>query len=63
MWEPEKAADTSVASNKHLHKLSPYTDMQLKGKVLATVVGGRMIHMFGVLSKRPCGAVIDRQKP
>jgi hypothetical protein len=33
VWEPHAPANTSIASNHHTHKLSPYTDLRLKGKV------------------------------
>ncbi|GLC40179.1 hypothetical protein PLESTB_000259700 [Pleodorina starrii] len=58
IWEPETRANTSVALNLHTHKLSPYTDTPLYGKVLATVVGGELTALFGNVNKRPCGKLV-----
>ncbi|KAG2443328.1 hypothetical protein HYH02_009394 [Chlamydomonas schloesseri] len=55
VFEPGSPANTSVAVNLHTHKLSPYTDVPLKGKVVAAVVGGELTSMYGHLNKKPCG--------
>ncbi len=55
MFEPASPANTSVEFNLHTHKLSPYTDVPLKGKVVAAVVGGELTSMYGHLNKKPCG--------
>lgn len=60
MWEPEALANTTTAANLHKHKLSPYTDMQLYGKVVATVVRGELTYMYGNLNKQPCGSLMKR---
>lgn len=49
VWDPDMLADTSRESLLHKHKLTPYQDMKLKGKVLATFVSG---HQVGT---RPAG--------
>ncbi|GLI65799.1 hypothetical protein VaNZ11_009420 [Volvox africanus] len=58
VWEPEERANTSSALNMHTHKLSPYTDVVLYGKVLVTVVGGELTSLFGMVNKKPCGQVV-----
>lgn len=63
MWNPEAAADTSTAHNQHKHKLTPYQDMPLKGKVLATYVNGHKVfdEKAGVFKGGVCGSVIRRK--
>lgn len=62
VWDPEADADTSTIHNRHQHKLSPYTDMKLKGKVLATFVGGHKVfdEKQGVFDGQ-CGKVLRRK--
>lgn len=62
MWDPEAAADTSVQANQHRHKLTPYSDLPLNGKVWATYVGGHKV--FGEregVFRGTCGGVIRRK--
>ncbi|KAJ9522783.1 hypothetical protein QJQ45_019804 [Haematococcus lacustris] len=47
VWEPESPADTSIAANQHKHKLTPYTDLPLLGKVVGTIVQGHFVFMSG----------------
>lgn len=58
VWEPESPANTTASANLHTHKLSPYTDMPLSGKVLATIVGGDLSALFGNTNKQPCGSLV-----
>ncbi|KAF6265397.1 allantoinase [Scenedesmus sp. NREL 46B-D3] len=62
VWDPEAAADTSVGHNRHQHKLSPYTDMKLKGRVLATFVKGHKVfdEQQGVFDGH-CGQVLRKK--
>lgn len=62
VWDPEALANTSLGHNRHQHKLSPYTDMQLKGGVLATFVRGHKVFddKEGVFAGS-CGSVIRRK--
>ncbi|TCJ19620.1 allantoinase AllB [Flaviaesturariibacter flavus] len=39
IWNPEEQFVTSVAGLKHRHKISPYLDRQLYGKVQHTIIG------------------------
>jgi hypothetical protein len=43
VWDPESIANTTLEANQHKHKVTPYADMPLKGKVLATFVGGHKV--------------------
>lgn len=44
VWAPDEAADTSPAALQHRHKgTTPYRDVKLKGKVLATYVRGSLV--------------------
>jgi hypothetical protein len=58
VWEPESPANTSTALNHHRHKLSPYTDMPLKGRVIATVVQGHFVALLDAVSKHACGTPV-----
>uniref|UniRef100_A0A7S0S525 allantoinase n=1 Tax=Chlamydomonas leiostraca TaxID=1034604 RepID=A0A7S0S525_9CHLO len=61
VWEPEHAANTSVSANQHRHKISPYTNLPLQGKTIATVVQGHFVHLLGSLTKQPCGGPITNK--
>jgi len=43
VWHPDRLADTSRAALRHKHKLTPYEDMELYGRVAATFVNGRLV--------------------
>lgn len=62
VWDPDKAADTTVAGLYHRHKTSPYIGTDLKGRVLATFVRGQQVFAAssygGHLSQDPCGQLI-----
>jgi hypothetical protein len=62
VWDPDAPADTSAQHNRHQHKVSPYVGMQLKGRVLATFVGGAQVYdeKKGVFSGS-CGGVLKRK--
>ena len=57
VWDPDALADTSTAHLQHRHKLTPYRDAQLHGRVHATFVRGHQvgdtIKTAMVLSKQP----------
>lgn len=61
VWEPESKANTTIEGNVHKHKLSPYTDMDLEGKVLATFVNGDLVKIFGNIVPKPCGKIVTRK--
>merc|ERR1711976_403533 len=62
VWEPEQLANTTRSALFHKHKLTPYQDMKLHGKVLATFVAGQQVydHSKGV-SSTPCGSLALKQ--
>ncbi len=62
VWDPEAAADTSTEGNHHKHKLTPYKDMDLRGKVLATFVRGHQVFdaVKGV-APAVCGGPVTRK--
>lgn len=61
VWDPEKLADTSEASLLHKHKLTPFTDVPLKGRVAATYVRGQLVFKEGSgVSPRGCGTPLLR---
>jgi len=67
VWDPSTDADTSKESLYHKHKLSPYENKKLKGRVLATFVGGSQAFdsKLGVgVGEEACGkTVLHRKKP
>ena len=44
VWDSAALADTAVSSMQHKNPCSPYNDLQLYGKVLATVVEGQVVY-------------------
>ena len=60
VWDPDALADTSIAAIQHKNRCSPYTDLHLYGKVLATFVEGQMVHNAKQgLSQNTCGKLLD----
>lgn len=47
VWAPERPADTSAATLQHRHKVTPYADLPLPGRVLATYVRGARVFSEG----------------
>ena len=63
VWDPEALADTSSAGLFHRHKITPYADMQLQGKVHASFVQGHMVFSAAKqLSRTGCGQPILRHQ-
>ena len=59
VWDPEALADTSTAGLYHHHKLTPYADRKLHGRVVATFVRGHQVFAApgqGLGSELPHGA-------
>ena len=58
MWDPEASADTSRGALYHKHKITPYADLPLKGRVLATYVRGSQVFDAGKgVARDVCGMV------
>ncbi|GMH37446.1 hypothetical protein BSKO_05319 [Bryopsis sp. KO-2023] len=63
VWDPDKLADTSKGGCYHRHKLTPYRDLEMKGRVLATWVGGRLAFEDGKgVTRTPYGKAIGMEK-
>lgn len=63
VWDPEASANTTAAGLHHKHKSTPYLDLPLRGRVLATFVRGRQVFADGRdFPQEPCGALVLRQK-
>lgn len=62
IWEPESLANTSPAHFLHRHKLSPYLNRTMRGKVLATFVRGSEVYtnVTGG-SDSHCGRIVRRK--
>ena len=58
VWDDEARADTSRESLFHRHKLSPYNDLDLKGKVEATFVSGHLVYSEGEVAGEVCGRIV-----
>jgi allantoinase len=67
VWDPSVQADTSKESLYHRHKITPWENKKLMGKVLATFVGGSQVFdsSLGVgVGEESCGkTVLGRRKP
>ncbi len=55
VWEPEKSVIPSVTNLRHRHKLSPYLEHPLVGRVLHTVLRGERVFSDGRLAGGPFG--------
>lgn len=62
VWDPDQLADTSEAALQHKHKLTPYRDRKLAGRVVATYVRGHQVFSGTTLSPQPCGSTLLRNK-
>jgi allantoinase len=58
VWDDRAEAETEQEKLHHKHKLSPYNELKMKGKVEATYVSGHLVFSEGEVATEPCGAVI-----
>jgi len=66
VWAPAESADTATSALQHRHKLTPYHDKSMQGRVLATFVRGSQVFdggKKGVVSQAACGKVILYRRP
>jgi allantoinase len=67
VWDPSSYADTRKENLYHRHKMTPYEGRKLKGKVLATFVGGSQVfdsNATVVVGEEACGkTLLHRKKP
>eukprot|EP01025_Chloroclados_australasicus_P053651 TRINITY_DN6332_c0_g3_i5.p1 TRINITY_DN6332_c0_g3~~TRINITY_DN6332_c0_g3_i5.p1 ORF type:complete len:328 (+),score=29.30 TRINITY_DN6332_c0_g3_i5:124-984(+) len=63
VWDPKGITDTSQEACYHKHKLSPYRDLEMLGRVKATFVEGRQVFQerMGVSSQN-CGELVLRNE-
>lgn len=61
VWDPESACPTEKADIQHRHPVSPYARMNLRGKVMQTYVGGKIVFDQGNFPNLGCGNVILRK--
>ncbi|MAD20601.1 MAG: hypothetical protein CMJ52_10725 [Planctomycetaceae bacterium] len=60
VWDDEALATTSQEDLHHKHKLSPYNNLKLKGKVHSTFVSGHLMFREGELADETCGKIIRK---
>ena len=59
VWNPDAVADTSEAALQHRHKVTPYRDLPIKGRVLATFVRGSQVFAEAQgVAPQACGRAI-----
>ena len=65
VWAPDQPADTSPAALQHRHKVTPYADRVMQGRVLATFVRGSQVFDAALgVAPGACGtAVLGRKAP
>jgi len=58
VWDQNQLADSSSEGLYHKHKVTPYSGMEMHGRVLATFVAGQQVFQDGKgVHHRPCGAM------
>ena len=58
VWSDEAKALTSREDNFHRHKVSPYADQDMVGKVEATFVSGHLVFSKGEATGDVCGRIL-----
>ncbi len=59
IWDPDDVTAVVSSSLEHRHPLTPYDGMKLRGRVVATVLRGNIVHGHGA-SGRPHGRMLRR---
>jgi allantoinase len=60
VWDPDAMADTSTSANFHKHKVTPYEDLALRGRVMATFVRGSQVYTEALgVSQGVCGGPVS----
>lgn len=49
IWDPNASFTVDPVRLHHRHKLTPYAGMTLRGRVMATFVGGHLVHERGIV--------------
>ena len=58
IWDPDEKFVVVEELIQHRHKLTPYTGMELFGKIGATYVGGQKVFDNGTFSGLPFGKLL-----
>ena len=58
VWAPELPCPTAKSDIHHRHPVSPYMDMDLKGQVIQTIVGGKIVYNQGNFPNLGAGNII-----
>lgn len=61
VWDPDAACPTEKTDIRHRHPVSPYERMNLRGRVLQTYVGGKIVYDQGNFTNFGCGNFILRE--
>lgn len=58
IWDPDSSCPTGKDDIHHRHPISPYQGMDLSGRVLKTIVGGKVVYNQGKFPNLGCGKII-----
>jgi allantoinase len=58
LWDPDHAGVVDATALFHRHHLTPYEGLTLKGRVVRTMLRGRIVFDAGVVTAPPSGAFI-----
>ncbi|MGB2867812.1 MAG: allantoinase AllB [Bacteroidota bacterium] len=61
VWNPDEEFVVKRSQLLHRHKMTPYEGMTLRGKVVATYLGGRKIYEKGNVATEPSGQLLRRK--
>ena len=61
VWNPDQDCLTAHSDIQHRHPFSPYARMNLRGRVLQTIVGGKIVYDQGNFPNLGCGNIILRK--
>jgi allantoinase len=59
IWDPEKNISISGNQIQHRHKDSPYSGISLKGKILQTIVNGKIVFDNGKFVEQRAGKLLE----
>lgn len=61
IWDPEANCPTQKSDIRHRHPISPYEGMELRGRIMQTIVGGKIVYDQGNFPNLGCGNIILRK--
>jgi allantoinase len=62
VWDPDANCPTHHADIHHKHPVSPYAGLPLQGRVIQTIVGGKIVYDRGNFPNLGCGNIILRER-